>query len=469
MILDWLNQSWTEKKDMSGNKRQKRVIIMGAGGRDFHNFNMVFRDNSDARVISFTAAQIPGIEEKTYPAALAGPSYPEGIPIVSQELLPELVRKHKVDEVVFSYSDISHEMVGHHASVVLAAGADFVLLGPERTMLETTVPVISVCAVRTGCGKSQVTRHLCDLLRQWDVTTVVVRHPMAYGDLSRQRVQRFATPADLDAQECTIEEREEYEPLIARNAVVFAGVDYQEVLDQVEAENPQVILWDGGNNDFPFIRPALEIVLLDPLRPGHGMLYHPGETNLRRAQILVINKVNSAPRHGVERVLEIVLQVNPEAQIVQTASTYRVDRPEKIAGKRVLVVEDGPTLTHGEMAHGIGFLAARELGAAEIVDPKPFAQGSLRQTFAMYTHIAELLPAMGYGARQIADLQATINQTPADVVLVATPVDLGSLLKLDKECVRLTYEIQPLGKPCIEDILLKFLHEHRMLDENSRF
>ena len=449
---------------MHGDNKQKRVIIMGAGGRDFHNFNMVFRHNSNTRVVAFTAAQIPGIEAKTYPAALAGSGYPEGIPIVSQERLPELIRKHSVDEVVFSYSDISHEMVGHHASVALAAGADFVFLGPERTMLETAIPVVSVCAVRTGCGKSQLTRHLCDLLRHRDIATVVIRHPMAYGDLYRQRVQRFATAADLDVHECTIEEREEYEPLIARNAVVFAGVDYQEVLNQVEAENPQVILWDGGNNDFPFIRPNLEIVLLDPFRPGHGLLYHPGETNLRRAQVLVINKVNSAPRHSVERVLEIILQVNPGAQIVQTASTYQVDKPEAIRNKRVLVVEDGPTLTHGEMPHGIGYLAAKELGAREIVDPRAFAQGSLRETFSAYTHITKLLPAIGYGPEQMADLEATINHTPADVVLVATPVDLVSLLKLEKECVRLTYEIQPLGKPRMEDILAEFLKQHKLLN-----
>jgi predicted GTPase len=436
---------------------------MGAGGRDFHNFNMVYRESSETRVVAFTAAQIPGIEEKVYPADLAGPFYPEGIPILSQERLPELIKKYAVDEVVFSYSDISHEMVGHQASVALAAGADFLLLGPERTMLETTIPVISVCAVRTGCGKSQLTRHLCDLLQEQNISTVVIRHPMAYGDLSRQRVQRFATSADLDAQECTIEEREEYEPLIARNAVVFAGVDYREVLIRVEAERPQLILWDGGNNDFPFMRSNLEIVLLDPFRPGHGMLYHPGETNLRRAQVLVINKVNSAPHHCVERVLEIVHQVNPEAQIVQTASTYKVDDPEAIKGKRVLVVEDGPTLTHGEMAHGIGYLAAQELGAAKIVNPKPFARGSLRETFDTYTHIADLLPAMGYGPEQTADLEATINQTPADVVLVATPVDLASLLKLNKKCVRLTYEIQPMGKPRMEDILLEFLKEYRLL------
>ena len=436
---------------------------MGAGGRDFHNFNMVFRDNSNIRVVAFTAAQIPGIEAKTYPAALAGPGYPEGIPIVSQERLPELIRKHSVTEVVFSYSDISHEMVGHHASVALAAGADFILLGPERTMLETPIPVISVCAVRTGCGKSQLTRHLCDLLRRRNIATVVIRHPMAYGDLYRQRVQRFATAADLDVHQCTIEEREEYEPLIARNAVVFAGVDYQEVLNQVEAENPQVILWDGGNNDFPFIRPNLEIVLLDPFRPGHGLLYHPGETNLRRAQVLVINKVNSAPRHSVERVLEIILQVNPGAQIVQTASTYQVDRPEAIRNKRVLVVEDGPTLTHGEMSHGIGYLAAKELGAKEIVDPRSFAQGRLRETFSSYTHITNLLPAIGYGPEQMADLEATINHTPADIVLVATPVDLVNLLNLEKECVRLTYEIQPLGKPRMEDILEEFLEQHNLL------
>jgi predicted GTPase len=448
---------------MDRDKKQKRVIIMGAGGRDFHNFNMVFRQNSDIRVIAFTAAQIPGIEEKVYPAALAGTLYPQGIPIVSQERLPELIRKHSVDQVVFSYSDISHEMVGHHASVALAAGADFVLLGPDGTMLETDIPVISVCAVRTGCGKSQLTRHLCDLLKEWKITTVVIRHPMAYGDLYRQRVQRFATIDDINGQECTIEEREEYEPLIARNAVVFAGVDYREVLKQAEAENPQIILWDGGNNDFPFIRPDLELVLLDPFRPGHGVLYHPGETNLRRAHVLVVNKVNSAPPHCVERVLAIALQINPEAQIVETASVYQVDRPEAIRNSRVLVVEDGPTLTHGEMSHGIGYLAAQELGAREIVNPKPFARGSLRETFALYPHIAELLPAMGYGAEQMADLEATINQTPADVVLVATPVDLASILKIKKESVRLVYEIQPMGKPRVEDILVEFLKQQKLL------
>ena len=444
-------------------RHKKRVIIMGAGGRDFHNFNMVYRHNPEVRVIAFTAAQIPGIEEKVYPAALAGKLYPEGIPIVSEKRLPELIRGHSIDQVIFSYSDISHEMVGHHASVALAAGTDFVLLGPDRTMLKTDIPVISVCAVRTGCGKSQLTRHLCDLLRNWNITTVVIRHPMAYGDLNRQRVQRFASIDDINGQECTIEEREEYEPLIARNAVVFAGVDYGEVLKQAEAENPQIILWDGGNNDFPFIRPDLEIVLLDPFRPGHGVLYHPGETNLRRAHLLVVNKVNSASPHCVERVLEIVSQTNPQAQIVQTASVYQVDKPEAIRNKRVLVVEDGPTLTHGEMSHGIGYIAAQELGAREIVNPKPFARGSLRKIFASYPHIAELLPAMGYGAEQMADLEATINQTPADVVMVATPVDLASLLKINKESVRLVYEIQPLGKPRVEDILKEFLKRCSLL------
>ena len=448
---------------MDRDKKQKRVIIMGAGGRDFHNFNMVFRHNPHIRVIAFTAAQIPGIEEKVYPAALAGTLYPQGIPIVSQERLPELIRKHSIDQVVFSYSDISHEMVGHHASVALAAGADFVLLGPNGTMLNTDIPVISVCAVRTGCGKSQLTRHLCDLLKQWNITTVVIRHPMAYGDLYRQRVQRFANIDDINGQECTIEEREEYEPLIARNAVVFAGVDYGEVLKQAEAENPQIILWDGGNNDFPFIRPDLELVLLDPFRPGHGVLYHPGETNLRRAHVLVVNKVNSAPPHCVERVLEIAFQTNPQAQIVKTASVYQVDKPQAIRNSRVLVVEDGPTLTHGEMSHGIGYIAAQELGAREIVNPKPFAQGSLRETFAVYPHIAELLPAMGYGAEQMADLEATINQTPADVVLVATPVDLASILKIKKESVRLVYEIQPMSKPRVEDILVEFLKKQKLL------
>ena len=452
---------------MKTGSEQNRVLIMGAGGRDFHNFNMVYRHNPEVRVVAFTAAQIPGIVEKVYPPALAGPAYPEGIPILAQEHLPGLIRKYSVDQVVFAYSDISHEMVGHQASLALAAGADFVFLGPDRTMLETTIPLISVCAVRTGCGKSQLTRHLCDMLRQQGISTVVIRHPMAYGDLARQRVQRFAAPADLDAQRCTIEEREEYEPLIARKAIVYAGVDYQDVLNQVEAEKPQVILWDGGNNDFPFIRPNLEIVLLDPFRPGHGMLYHPGETNLRRAHVLVINKVNSAPRHYVQRILETVLQVNPGAQLVKTASVYQVDKPEAIRGKRVLVVEDGPTLTHGEMAHGIGYLAARDLGAAEIVNPKPFAQGSLRETFSNYSHIAALLPAMGYGPEQMADLEATINVTPADVVLVATPVDLASLLKLKKECVRLTYEIKPLDKPRIEDILHRFLGRHNLTADSS--
>jgi len=454
MLLGW------EAREMPKDKKQKRVIIMGAGGRDFHNFNMVFRHNSNIRVIAFT---IPGIEQKVYPAALAGALYPQGIPIVSQERLPELIRKNSVDQVVFSYSDISHEMVGHQASVALAAGADFVLLGPDGTMLETDIPVISVCAVRTGCGKSQLTRHLCDLLKKLNINTVVIRHPMAYGDLYRQRVQRFANIDDINGQECTIEEREEYEPLIARNAVVFAGVDYRDVLKQAEAEKPQIILWDGGNNDFPFVRPDLEIVLLDPFRPGHGVLYHPGETNLRRAHVLVVNKVNSAPRHCVERVLEIAFQINPKAQIVETASVYQVDRPEVIRNSRVLVVEDGPTLTHGEMAHGIGYLAAQELGAREIVNPKPYARGSLQETFALYPHIAELLPAMGYGAEQMADLEATINQTPADVVLVATPVDLASLLKIKKETVRLVYEIQPMGKPRVEDILVEFLERYQLL------
>jgi len=433
---------------------------MGAGGRDFHNFNMVFRDDPLAQVVAFTASQIPGIEEKIYPPSLAGPLYPEGIPIIAEARLPELIRLHQVDEVVFAYSDISHEVVGHHASLALAAGADFTLLGPERTMLHTEVPVISVCAVRTGCGKSQVTRHICDLLRRKGIGTVVIRHPMAYGDLARQRVQRFAAVADLDAQNCTIEEREEYEPLIATKAVVYAGVDYRDILAQVEAEQPQVILWDGGNNDFPFIRSDLEVVLLDPFRPGHGMLYHPGETNLRRAHVLVINKVNSAPPHGVERVLEIVRQVNPRAKLVHTASTYQVDRPEMIRGKRVVVIEDGPTLTHGGMSYGVGYLAARELGAADIVDPKPFVQGSLRRTFSEYGHLAEVLPAMGYGAWQIGDLEASINAIPADLVLVATPVDLGRLLRLNKETVRLTYEIEPASDPSPEDIIDDFIRTH---------
>jgi len=437
----------------------KRVIIMGAGGRDFHNFNMAFRDDPSVRVVAFTASQIPGIEEKVYPPSLAGGLYPDGIPIVAENQLAELIHLHLVDQVVFAYSDISHEALGHHASVALAAGADFTLLGPQRTMLQTHIPVISVCAVRTGCGKSQLTRHICDILRRRGISTVVIRHPMAYGDLARQRVQRFASGADLDAAQCTIEEREEYEPLIGRKAVVYAGVDYREILAQVERERPQVILWDGGNNDFPFIHSDLELVLLDPFRPGHGMLFHPGETNLRRADVLVVNKVNSAPPHCVERVLEIVRQVNPGATLVQTASTYQVDQGEMIRGKNVVVIEDGPTVTHGGMSFGVGYLAARELGAAKIVNPRPYLQGTLRATFAEYRHIAEILPAMGYGPQQIADLEATINAIPADLVLVATPVDLGSLLRLNKETVRLTYEMEPRGEPCPEEIIAEFLEK----------
>jgi len=440
-----------------------RVIIMGAGGRDFHNFNMAFRDDPSVHVVAFTASQIPGIEEKVYPPSLAGLLYPEGIPIVAEERLPELIHLHRVDQVVFAYSDISHEVLGHHASAVLAAGADFTLLGPQRTMLRTHIPVISVCAVRTGCGKSQLTRHLCDILRRRGISTVVIRHPMAYGDLARQRVQRFASGADLDRAQCTIEEREEYEPLIGRKAIVYAGVDYRDILAQVERERPQVVLWDGGNNDFPFIHSDLELVLLDPFRPGHGMLYHPGETNLRRADVLVINKVNTAPPHCVERLLEIARQVNPRATLVQTASTYQVDHGEMIRGKNVVVIEDGPTVTHGGMSFGVGYLAALELGAAKIVNPRPFLQGTLRETFAEYGHIAEILPAMGYGPQQIADLEATINAIPADLVLVATPVDLGRLVRLNKETVRLTYEMEPLGEPSPEEIIDKFINERGLI------
>ncbi|HVO82798.1 MAG TPA: cyclic 2,3-diphosphoglycerate synthase [Syntrophobacteria bacterium] len=448
-----------EEQGMQKGEGQRRVVIMGAGGRDFHNFNMAFRDDPSVRVVAFTASQIPGIEAKVYPPALAGHLYPEGIPIVAEERLPELIHLHRVDQVVFAYSDISHEVLGHLASVALAAGADFTLLGPERTMLRSHIPVISVCAVRTGCGKSQLTRHLCDILRRKGISTVVIRHPMAYGDLVRQRVQRFASGADLDAAQCTIEEREEYEPLIARNAIVYAGVDYRDILAQVERQRPQVVLWDGGNNDFPFIHSDLELVLLDPFRPGHGMLYHPGETNLRRADALIINKVNTAPPHCVERVLEIVRQVNPGATLVQTASTYQVDHGETVRGKDVVVIEDGPTVTHGGMSFGVGYLAARELGAAKIVDPRPFLQGTLRETFAEYRHIAEVLPAMGYGPQQIADLEATINAIPADLVLVATPVDLGRLLRLNKETVRLTYEMEPLGAPSPEEIVAAFIDQ----------
>ncbi len=431
-----------------------KIIIMGAAGRDFHNFNVCFRDNDLYEVVSFTATQIPGIEKRKYPPELAGPKYPLGIPIYSEEMLPELIEKHAVDQIIFAYSDVSHEYVMHKASLALACGADFRLMGPSATMLKSKIPVVSVCAVRTGSGKSQTSRKVASLLKESGFKVAVVRHPMPYGDLSKQIWQRFASYEDLDKHECTIEEREEYEPHIAKGIVVFAGVDYEKILSEAEKE-ANVIVWDGGNNDIPFYQPNLHIVMVDPHRPGHELAYYPGETNLRMADIIIVNKVDTASPEGIETVRRNIKQVNPDALIVEASSPIVVDDHDLIKGKRVLVVEDGPTLTHGNMAYGAGVIAARRLGAAEIVDPRPYAVGSIIDTFNKYTHLGALLPAVGYGKDQIRELERTINNTPCDVVLIGTPIDLRHVLHIDKPAARARYYLKELTTPTLEDILKK--------------
>jgi len=433
-----------------------RTIIMGAAGRDFHNFNTAFRDDPGTEVVAFTATQIPNIEKRRYPPELAGPRYPQGVPIHAESELARLVRELGVDEVVFAYSDVSHEAVMHKASLVLASGAGFRLLGPRATMVEAKVPVVSVCAVRTGCGKSQTTRRVLRVLREGGRRAVAIRHPMPYGDLVRQKVQRFAALADLDRHQCTIEEREEYEPHIAEGGVIYAGVDYAAILAEAERE-ADVIVWDGGNNDLPFYRSDLEIVVVDPHRPGHERRYHPGETNLRRAHVVVINKMDTASAEGIETVRRSIRELNPGAVVVDAASPLTVEGAEQIRGRRVLAVEDGPTLTHGEMAYGAGVLAARHHGAAEVVDPRPYTVGSLTDTFRRYPDIGPLLPAMGYGEEQMRDLEATIARTPADVVLVATPIDLRRIIRIDKPALRVGYELQEIGKPDLHDVLAKFV------------
>jgi predicted GTPase len=432
----------------------KRVIIMGAAGRDFHNFNVYFRDNPDYQVVAFTATQIPNIEGRRYPPELAGRLYPDGIPIYPEEELTDLVRRYQVDQVVFAYSDVSHEYVMHKASQALVAGADFRLMGTGSTMLTSRKPVVAVCAVRTGSGKSQTTRHVCDVLRRMGHRVVVVRHPMPYGDLTAQVVQRFATYEDLDRYRCTIEEREEYEPHINRGVVVYAGVDYERILRQAE-EEADIVVWDGGNNDLPFFRPDLHIVVADPHRPGHEVRYHPGEANLRAADVVVINKVDTADPDGIAQVRRNIQEVNPQAIVVEAASPIFVEDPGAIQGRRVLVIEDGPTLTHGEMAYGAGVTAARRFGAAELVDPRPYAVRSIAETFRKYPHIGPLLPAMGYGDEQIRDLEETINATPCDLVLAATPVDIRRLLKVRYPVDRVRYELQVIGRPTLEEILLR--------------
>ncbi|MBP8973770.1 MAG: GTPase [Anaerolineae bacterium] len=429
-----------------------RVLIMGAAGRDFHNFNTVFRDNPAYQVVAFTATQIPDIEGRLYPPALSGPLYPQGIPIYSESDLAALIREQAIEEVVFAYSDVSHEYVMHKASLVLAAGADYRLIGPRLTMLKSSKPVVGVGAVRTGCGKSQTTRAISRALRDLGYRVTVVRHPMPYGDLARQAVQRFATYEDLDRHEATIEEREEYEPHIDSGAVVFAGVDYERILREAEQE-ADIVLWDGGNNDLPFYAPDLYFVLVDPHRPGHEQSYHPGEANLRMADVVIINKIDTADQAGVQQVRASIRALNPAATVIDAASPIYVDDPAAIRGKRVLVVEDGPTLTHGEMAYGAGVVAAQRFGAAELVDPRPYAVRSIAETFAKYPGTGALLPAMGYGEGQRADLEETIRATPCDLVIVATPIDLARVITLDKPAQRVRYELQELGRPTVYDLL----------------
>lgn len=431
---------------------RKRVIIMGAAGRDFHNFNMYYRDNDEYEVVAFTATQIPDIEGRTYPAQLAGRLYPAGIPIHPEAELLDLIRRYDVDEVVFAYSDVPHEYVMHKASMVLAAGADYRLMGLKHTQVSSIKPVVSVCAVRTGSGKSQTTRRVSDVLKALGYRVAAVRHPMPYGDLAKQAVQRFASYADLDRHEVTIEEREEYEPHLDRGVIVYAGVDYEAILRQAEQE-ADIILWDGGNNDLPFYKSDLRIVVADPHRPGHELTYHPGEANLRNADVVVINKVDTADMAAVGRVRETIQSVNPAALIVEAASPITVEDPMAIRGKRVLVVEDGPTLTHGEMAYGAGVVAARRFGAAEIVDPRPYAVGSIAETFKKYPKTGALLPAMGYGQQQAHDLEETIRAVPADMVIIGTPIDLNRVVAIDKPSQRVRYELQEIGQPTLEEVL----------------
>ncbi len=436
----------------------ENVLIMGAAGRDFHNFNIYFKGNRRYRVVAFTAAQIPNIEGRRYPPELAGPEYPEGIPIFPESDLSRLIAEHRVDLVAFSYSDVPHEEVMHKASLAMAGGADFILIGATYTMLRSARAVVSVCAVRTGCGKSQTTRKICSLLTEKGLRTVVVRHPMPYGDLLRQQVQRFSRPEDFEIQQCTIEEREEYEPLLEQGIVVYAGIDYERILRSAEAES-DVIVWDGGNNDTPFFRPDVHVVVFDPHRPGHETRYYPGETNLLMADIAVVNKVDSAPESGVAAVLENIRRMNPGAGIVLAESAISVEAPERIRGKRVLVVEDGPTLTHGEMPWGAGLIAAETHGAGQVVDPRPFATGVCKEVFRRYPHIGPVLPATGYGSSQIRDLEATLAAADCDLILFATPIDLPALLKLNRPALRVRYEYRDSGEPLLSSLLFDRLEK----------
>ena len=438
---------------------QEKVIIMGAAGRDFHNFNVYFRNNPRFKVEAFTAFQIPGIAGRTYPTELAGEGYPNGIPIFDESDLPALIRKYQIDKVVFAYSDVPHVEVMHRASLVNALGPDFILMGAKATMVKSTKPVISVCAVRTGCGKSQTSHRITELLRAKGKKVAAIRHPMPYGDLNAQRCQRFETLADMEKHHCTIEEMEEYESHIQRGTILYAGVDYVDIIRSAEKE-ADIILWDGGNNDIPFYQTDLNIVVVDPHRAGHEVSYYPGETNLRMAQVLIVNKVNTATREGIDKVLANIARINPSAEVIQAGSAVTVDDEKAIKGKRVLVVEDGPTLTHGDMTYGAAHVAAKQFGAASIVDPRPYASGSIRGVYEKYRHLTDVLPAMGYGEQQISDLKATIDAVPCDLVLVGTPFDLSRLIKVKQPMVRVSYGMDKAATEAISGVINRFLAAH---------
>ena len=441
---------------------RRKVIIIGAAGRDFHNFNTRYRDDESVEVVAFTAEQIPGIEDRTYPAELAGPLYPNGIPVFAEEELPRLIDELGADECAFSYSDISYNHVMGVAAIVQAAGAAFTLLGPNDTQVKSTKPVISVCAVRTGSGKSQTSRKVVETLMEKGLKVVAIRHPMPYGDLTAQRVQRFAEVADLEKHDCTIEEMEEYEPHIVRGNVIYAGVDYEAIVRAAEndPDGCDVIVWDGGNNDFSFYEADLAFTVVDPHRPGHELSYYPGEVSLRMADVAIINKIDSADLAGIETVRDNIAKINPEARVIEAASTVRLEDPSVVAGKRVLVVEDGPTLTHGGMKIGAGVVAARKHGAVEFIDPRPYLVGKLKETFETYPEIGTILPAMGYGEEQLRDLEATINATDCDAVVIGTPIDLGRIVNIKKPTTRVFYDLQEIGEPNLEGILAEFVAEH---------
>jgi len=443
---------------------QRNLVIIGAAGRDFHNFNTRYRDDESSNVVAFTATQIPDIEGRRYPPELTGSRYPDGIPIYAQECLPRLIQELSVDECVFSYSDVSYQHVMGVGAIVQAAGATFTMLGPNDTQLSSTKPVVSVCAVRTGSGKSQTSRRVIEILIARGLRVVAVRHPMAYGNLNTQTVQRFAELGDLEKHGCTIEEMEEYEPHIVRGNVIYAGVDYEAILRAAENDPAgcDVIVWDGGNNDFSFFKPDLQLTVADPHRPGHELRYYPGEVNVRVADVVVINKVDSADPRGVETVRQNIKALNPTAVIVEAASTVRIDDPDVVRGKRVLVIEDGPTLTHGGMKIGAGVVAARRNGAIELVDPRPFLVGRLRETFEMYPEIGTILPAMGYGEEQLRDLEATINATDCEAVVIATPIDLNRIVDIRKPNTRVFYDLEELSKPDLSDLLAGFIEKHAL-------